>query len=444
MAGKISIYNWGDLGVDLVKSPIHLEDGAWTSLQNAEFPDHLGQGGMKKRGGLSRVNASALAGGVQAMSNVPFAYPGSTFLMLALNTGETNAWDKSTDGASFSGLTTSQLQRYASIGKIPTGASSLFAASRPASFQRLFYYPGDNYTLASTSPTVVVWDGTTAYEMFRIPTNPSAAAGTVPLWISDFFIADGLIYIAVYDSGGTAPDKKGRVFEFDPTNGTLTQLGNAFGDGSGENTKGFPFCLASYLGQIFVGTYGISGNNLGRVYRILPGVDESWTLDLAATLHNGYFMSMAVYQGNLYVGTDADSSGTSIIQKRTSTGTWSTSFTAPASNVSYCAGLIVYNNLLFACYYKSGSACLIKKFDGSSWTTDLDVAATYALKPPASPYVFGSGVGDLYWPFMGSESSESSTAGFLLKRDSAGVWTRPLNSVGIRGGLGTYTPPGTA
>ncbi len=443
MAGKLNIFNFGDQGVDIVKSPLHILDGAWTLAQNAEFCLQGGQGGIKKRGGLAKFNAVALAGAVQALGVAPFPYPGTIDLMVALNAGETNTWDKSPDGTTYTGLTSAQLERGAGIDKTPTALSSISCGGRCASFNSRFFYPGDSFvqypTGGHTAPPIVVWNGTSYAELLRIPSNPTATAGSHPIWISDLWMADNQIYLAVYDPGGVAPNHKGRVLQFDPTAGTLTTIGNRFGNGTGENAAGFPFCMTSYLGSLYAGTYGISGNNQGKVYRIIPGLEETWTLDLTATLHNGYYMSLCPYQGQLYAATDADSSGTAIVQVRTSVGVWSTSLTAPAANSNYFCSLIVFNNLLFCAYYKTSSGvCLIKKYDGSSWTTDLDVGATYvASRPPGIPFVFR---GALYWPFLGSESSASSTAGFLLKRDNAGVWTQPLNLKGIRGCLGQYVP----
>jgi hypothetical protein len=69
------------------------------------------------------------------------------------------------------------------------------------------------------------------------------------------------------------------------------------------------------------------------------------------------------------------------------------------------------------------------------WATDLDVGGTYAIKPPGLPFLFR---GDLYWPFLGADSSAGNTTGFLLKRTTGAVWSRPLNAVGIRGCLGQW------
>lgn len=429
-------YLVGSKGVNVVASPLHTPEGALLSAQNVAFTRLLGVGGLASRGGIAPLTASPLAGPVLSLTNVPLALPGEFDLMVGLNSGETNAWKKSSDGTTYTNLATTVLERL-SVGYTSLwGSATIPRDPRSVSFRGKFYYPGDNYVVDTSAPPVVVYNGTVAYEQFRVPSSPVASG--VPRWISDFQLFGGLIYFSVFDNGGSAPDHKGRVFAFDPSAGTLLEIGNRFGNGSGENTKGFPFCVTSYLGQLWAGTYGISGNNQGGVYRIRPGIDETWTLDLTATLHNGYYMSLCPYKGLLFAATDADSSGTAIIQKRTSVGAWSTSFTAPAGNVSFCGSLCVFNNLLFAGYYNANTPkALIKVYDGTSWTTDKDITVDVgATLVPGKPFAF---LGNLYWPLY-SLTSDSATTGVLLKRTTGGVWSSALTATGLRGGLGQYAP----
>ena len=76
---------------------------------------------------------------------------------------------------------------------------------------------------------------------------------------------------------------------------------------STELAGGFPFCLANYLGQIWAGTHGLtSAASLGKLYRTLDTIAESWTLDHTAVASSGYFTSLCVYNGNLYAATTAN------------------------------------------------------------------------------------------------------------------------------------------
>lgn len=438
MATELPEYAVGSQGVNIVASPIHTPTGGLLTAENVEFIRESGIGGIGSRRGMAPLNAgAALAGSVLSLANIPLTFPGVIELMVGLDSATANSWKTTPDGVTFTNIAATTLERRSALSKIPSGSGpgSISIGQRCASFKGAFYFPGDNYTQGTTAPPVVRWDGVTAYEQFRVPNNPTS--DEVPLWISDFWVADGIVYFAVWDHGGSAPNHKGRVMSFDPSNGSLAQIANAFGDGSGENTKGFPFCLTSAFGYLWAGTYGIAGNNQGGVYRCLPGIDTGWTLDLTATLHNGYFMTLAPYNGKLYAGTDADSSGTAIVQVRNGTGTWSTSFTAPSAAQSYFAGLIVFNNLLFCAWYQGGGspACLIKMFDGSTWTTDLDVLGTYSNRFPGMPFIFG---GALYWPFI--DGSGGGSTGFLLKRTTGGVWSQPIAAAGLAGCLGTFIP----
>jgi hypothetical protein len=433
-------YLVGDKGVQLTGTPLHTPDGGLLSAQNVEFIREFGLGGIGSRGGLARLNGVAGAGAIVHVQNLPFAYPNDLVLMVALNAGETNTWKKSTDGTTYTDLTSVELEKSVGTQKM-SGATInpqlFFIPQRSASYKRRLYYAGDNYTFDVTAPVMVVFDGVIAFELFRLPPNPTQT-GTVARWISEMMTANGLIYFCTFEAGGVAPDHKGRVISFDPENGTLVLIGNRFGNGTGENTGGMPYCLTAYLGSLWAGTMGVSGNPAGKVYRILPGVDSVWTLDHAGAADDGYYMSLLQFQGSLFAARSADTSGTPTIQKRTSAGVWTTSYPGTGVGQGYCGGLVEFDSLLFCAEYQSGTRALIKKFDGTTWTTDKDVGVDYAIlsKAPGQPFVFN---GALYWPWF-EDSSDVNLTNFLLKRTTGGVWTKAIATAGIRGGLGMYRP----
>lgn len=437
--GKHNVFNLGGYGVNLVDSPLHLPDGAWRSLQNAEPSTDRSRGGLKKRGSLTRLNSVALAGSLKALANVPLPLNTQSFLYAALNGDEDpHSWKRSEDGSSWTNVDTSTLP-IAVQDPNSTATTWDLIVCPTASFKRALYYPGDDYVrhpdASFTDPPLLVYtpDGG-AYELVRIPPNPTDPTGAC-IGIVAMAQYNGIIYLATADSGGVAPDHKGRVLSFDPVTGVLAEIGNRFGDGTGENTKGFPCCFASYQGRLFVGTYGVSGNNQGRVYSILAGSEDTWATDYTGALHNGYIHTLAVYKGKLYAGTDADSSGTAIVLERSTSGTYSTSFTAPVGNQSRFTGLIVFNDCLYV-GWRNVDTVLIKKFDGSSWTTDLDVTATYAYGNVGLPVIFKD---ELYWPIAPTDPS-SGTDGFILKCTTGGVWSQVLTATGVRGHLNKYAP----
>lgn len=63
MPGKVDIYRLGDVGVDVVNSPIHKEDGSLLSAQNAAYRLDRAEGGIGKRPGMTELNTVSTAAG---------------------------------------------------------------------------------------------------------------------------------------------------------------------------------------------------------------------------------------------------------------------------------------------------------------------------------------------------------------------------------------------
>lgn len=458
MADEIPDYLIGDKGVQLTGSPIHTPDGGLLVGQNVEFTREQGLGGIASRRSLSKLNSSALAGQIHHLANLPFPFPTSKVLMVGLNDGETGlSWLKSTDGAAFTSIASTLVNRPIAIDKFTANVSAnlhagfWYMAQRSASYKRRFYFASNNYVVwyngivtTPTRPPIEQYDGVFGLELFRMPDNPTATAGSFPTWIIGIWIFNGLMWLCVWDPGGTAPSHKGRVMTFDPEDGTLALVGNRFGDGTGENTRGMPYALASFAGRMFCCTMGIAGSIPepgGRVYSILPEVETTWTVDRTLTGSGEFGMDLLPFEGNLYMGVNGTVSQPARIDVRTPGGTWSASFTAGASAQSYCGGLIEFNGDLYCAYFNSGVTCQILKFDGASWVVDKDIGVDYTtlVHAPGTPIIFE---GALYWAFF-NQTSGSALTNFLVKRTTGGVYTRPLTGRGIRGGLGFYRPDAT-
>lgn len=75
MAGKLNLYNLGDLGVKLVDSQVHAPDGAFVQAQNVSVSLNGGQHGIRKRHGLRLHTGTSMGGSVLAVINVPFPLP---------------------------------------------------------------------------------------------------------------------------------------------------------------------------------------------------------------------------------------------------------------------------------------------------------------------------------------------------------------------------------
>lgn len=441
-------YTLAEAGVSLTQSPVHTPEGGVLSAQNVEKIRVQGLGGLGSRGGLAAISSmTALGAAVVALANLPFTIAQNAIMMIALNTAElVNSWKTTVDGVTFLNLTPSVLQR--STNAFVFGGSfsgsfmvpgNIFIGQRAANFKNKFYFSGADYTTGTSQPVVVMYDGRGTFEILRIPNNPTGGGG--PAWgITDMWVDNGVIYIAVFDPGGAAPSTKGRVIAFDPSAGSIFVVGNYFGNGAGENVNGMPYAMCSWLGRLFVGTMGLSGAPDAAIYSILPGVESTWTLEHQFASDQGWAMSLCTFNGNLYVAVSADVSGNGGVWQRTPGGTWTHVFTGPDTAVGYCCGLVVFNNTLFCVYFSETHHVLIKSStDGSTWTTDLDVGADLGntTHAPGTPFVFDN---QLFFPFFSATADDLT--GVLYARTTLGVYTKPLNGFGIRGCLGQYLPGG--
>lgn len=75
MPGKQNVYNIGELGVDVVESPVHVGDGALLNAQNAQLAPIELEGAIRKRNGLAKFNSVAAAGQINSGFHVSLTDP---------------------------------------------------------------------------------------------------------------------------------------------------------------------------------------------------------------------------------------------------------------------------------------------------------------------------------------------------------------------------------
>ena len=408
MAGKLNFYAIGQGGVNVVKSPIRLTNDECRSAQNAIFAP-AAEGGLEKRGSLTRLNSSALNSGanVLAIANVGLPNPYNTttlvrkYLYAALtNYVDATTWVRSADGTTWSTVSTPTFQAFT----INNGlwAPAPFAAQPPPLVPGYFLY-----TPASNTNAIYKWDNTTDDVVLTLPYVPEGGAKV----ITSACIHNGSLYVC------TSDDVYGRVHKIDTISGEITVVGGKFPDGVLDRT---PWGIWSYNGLLWAGgsieSFPDPTVAAQKVWRINPDTETTWTAD-SATL-NGYPVSIASFLGSLYIGTASRAAGTSMnVYKRTASGTYSTVLTdASPWNAPYGTQLIVFNSTLFA--YVGGN--IHKSTDGSAWSVDLDVYTTYTnfTGQPGVPIIFDNA---LYWAF--AETSYGGADGRILKRTTGGTWS---------------------
>lgn len=434
--GRITIYNFGGGGTNLVKGPLHMADNELGASQNAEIvSDQVagGEGVLSKRGGLAAVNGSALAGSVTGMIGTDLLTTYTRTMLIAKGTEDSTTWVTTTDGSTLTN--TSTPARAANFDKY-TDENNARSARRLAAFRNFLAYPDNTYTQDTDKPYISLWDGTATQKIADIITGPSSN-GSVPYAITDMLTANGKIYFTVHDPGGTNPNNTGRVMALNLENGKVTQIAAPFGGAAGEETGGSPSCLAWHLGQLFVGLNGAATTDgIGKIVRCYPDTDDEWTDDV--TNLSGYPCSMAVFLGNLYVGTMSSvSTGARIYKRTASTAAYTTQVTSGggAGGNGHYASLTVYSSSLYAVEYHETTPIvhIVSSTDGTTWATSRDVDANdggVAGLLPGNGLEFSD---DLFYVFRAS--TVSANDGFIMRR-TGGAWSK-LATDNYSGALGT-------
>jgi hypothetical protein len=374
MGGKLNIYNLGQKGNNVVKSPIHLEDGEFRKSQNLFVDPNAGDGGVRKRNGYNKLNAAAAGGGasVQGLINLPYppaktttVYAGVQRLTADKNT-PTALWRKTADAGT----------NWADDTAAPTRSTfnpnitSDFYCNAICVFRDKLYYAGDDYVFGTDAPTIHVWDGEVDNIISYIPT--SGATGVPCLGVTSMCIHRGQLMIAVLDAGGVG-SCNGRVFSLEVATGQLTQIGPAVAAGSYEFGAQVPFTLCSYQNKLWLGSAAANFGS-GKIYVIRPGIDGAWAVD--TTFASNGVCSLAVYKGKLYAALSAGGLVVpNLVKVRSTLGVWSTSYssaTNAATGISYVTSLIVYDGNLFCIEFNDGRAAgdkvSVNKFNGTAWS----------------------------------------------------------------------------
>lgn len=434
MSGKLNVFKLGQGGVNLVKDSLHLSDDELTQAQNAEIQSDVntgGEGALAKRGGLAVLNSTPLSGTVYGMHGLPVLTTYTRTLYAARGSATSSTFATTTNGTSFSTTTTPLA---ACIQTNWSDENSARCAHRCATFKNLVIYPGNNYTKNTDNPEIALWDGTTGTLVSRIPLGPSSN-GNPAYSITDMLVANGKVYLGIHDPGGTGANIAGRVLQYDPITGKISQVLNAFGPGTGEVTGGCPSALCWYQNQLYVGLNGSATTDaIGKIVRAYPDVDTTWTTDVSNLV--SHISSMAVFLGDLYVGTQASVATAMKIYKRSATaGTYAAVYTGVGAAASGVMGnLIVYGSALYASeYHTTAPTILIKKStDGAAWSSDRDIVVTdggVSGNIPTNALLYGA---DLFYTFRATTAG--GTDGFI-DRLSGGSWSKVSAAANYNGQL---------
>lgn len=423
MPGKISVYNLGQMGVNVVKNPIQLADGEIVAGQNVRTDTVAARGGLRKRDGMTVLNgAGGMSGSGAGIVNlplpdragyirryfIPYDYGGGTI-------GTFTFWE-STDGTTWTagtrGVVTQQLSPLVALGFGP-------GMSRWGVHHNKLFYPGNDGYLHAL-------DGDTGndYKLISIPPNPITPT-TAPTYTSILPFNDSQIVIGVAD--GTL---RGRVFLMDVQTGGITQLGS-FSD---LGNPGVPICPFVQNNRIYAPLVNGSGGSAGRIYYTRDG-DSVWTSHETLATNLGYVYHSAIFKGELYVGVGADSGSHGQIWKRSKDNVWSSVYSSDGTGSNnYCAGLIVsLDGLTIYAYQNALSGTspvmrIISSTDGASWTSLHTLGDASGTQAVGQPYLDTNG--DIYYVVF----SKTGLANGIVTRLRSGSFTDVLTTTAHLGG----------
>ena len=434
-----SIYKIGASGVNVSKSPLQLANDELTAAQNAEFlidPAIGGEGALSKRGGLATLT-SALAGDILGIHPLPLLTTYARTLHAARGSENSNTFMTSTNGSTWTNTSTPTGH---ADGDKYTDENNERDARRLASFKNFLVYAGNNYTQDTDPPTVILWDGTASVTAGNIGPGPTGNASPA-FAITDVLAANGKVYMAVHDPGGAAPNLAGRVLQYDPVTGKITQVLNGFGGGTGEVAGGAPSALAFYQGQLWVGlNTGNTTDAIGKIVRAYPDVDTTWTSDVANLRQS--ISTLAVFKGDLYAGTQSSASaGATITRRSATTGTWTTQVTSAggaSGNGHYASFLVDGATAIYAVEYHATTPIIhiLRSTDGTTWSTDRDVDANdggITGNLPGSSIFYDDN--DAFY-FVFRATTTAGTNGFIMERSSGGVYTKRNANTNMSGPIG--------
>lgn len=376
MPGKLNVYNLGDLGVDLVSSPLHSPDGTFVQAQNVLVDPNQAEHGLSKRPGMTKLtSAGAAAGALLAIAPIPFFDPSSPGLIGTVLVRRVNTTDAeyTTDGVTW----------IASAGLFQASPSNYPSTLQNRTVPRLYY--------VTTGGLICYLSGNPPANT-QVDTTPALTNGHICAVDTDelYFVSQNLIYL----SDGA----------------TNTLICENPWDGAGVPGK-----LIKFDGNLYCGS-STSGAS-GKIYRYDGGT--TWTEEAAFTDVNTV-SKFAVFHGRLYACLKVTGSPDGAIDKIVvrEGGAWRAVHNATGDFHGLCA----FNEQLFVVRDTGAATEVWFSTDGETFILDEDLNASFTVGAREADLVAWNG--NLYC---------LPATKPVYKRTTAGVWSEsdPTAPLGI-------------
>jgi hypothetical protein len=331
---KLNVFNLGSQGVNVDKSPLHLEDGELVSAQNASRDQHGYDGALRKRNGLTKHNTVAANGSILGFANAilgPGPGSGTDDATVYYLSNAAGSWFKSTNSFSTSATITTLAAVDAGVGSVMLNG-------------RLYYASGTG---------IRVFDGVQDALFSDID-------ATFMIWLS---VAKGTLYASVQI--GT----DGFVYAVNSV-GQLTQIGAAL------PSSYIPHQLLLHQNDLFATcTKSGSASTIYRIRLDTATTTTAWTLDYTGGVDYS-LDGLASLNGLLYMAENTPSVTASKVYQRSTAGVYSAVDTGGAS--SGADSIIFYQGKLYVHWdHMTGTDSGIRRSsDGTTWATVLTYTPT--------------------------------------------------------------------
>jgi hypothetical protein len=383
MPGKVDIYNLGEKGVNLVRSPIHKQDGELTTAQNAQVIPYHAQRAIAKRKGMYLINVTtAAAGAVLNLFRVSLTDPDSTDIDPVPSPDNLLfyiPWNNA----------------FKTFHKFPPDTPDLTSASWLNITEQFENYgaPFEQYLIFRLPSTgSVVWYPATergrVWEQYDADTDTTASGFELPDagsngssldahgWIQSYCTDGVSIYVAAEYGAPFAPTA---VYKCDQ-DGTVTLVGQEFCYAGGIGSGSVPRIDADFAGKALtfwngrLWTVGVNTDDYATfeavAYSIDPSSESVWTLDWheddGAEDFGTYFPTVAGWGDYLYACFFSFTTPLKLkIFRRSTSGTWTKMLDEAVDT-----GLSFYDYTVPRAIYGTGSTVLIASPYRQLWSTD--------------------------------------------------------------------------
>lgn len=403
-------YKVGQLGLNLVASPLHLTEDALLAAQNVERVRDAGIGGIGSRRGLAPFHPDGLGGEIVSMFNVPLdseGFGGGGGFLSAIfgftNGAEEIVWLGTDDAVTFP-------EQADPVQDGAIGTDTLARQSSFATLDGVLYY----LSAGGASGTIWSWNGTTNTEV--IDTWPDPGGGYTFFGVYKMIAANGVLYISTLYTG--MADNRMYVYVWDGV--TLEQVGDPV---TGTSAEMVPIGLAYCFDLLFAGMDDTNG--APEIYRIDPSGAGAWTLDetFAATL---MLNDLFTFDAELYAAFAPVTQGggtNGAVHVRNSSGSWSESFAGPDDDAEFVGPMVEYLGELYLAWSNRSVTprASIYRYDGLSWVEDLDIITEFSLDGTDLQRGFPVVAVDcLLWLWMDINNPANAD---ILKRTAGADWS---------------------